>query len=226
MEENSNLTAERSLEIITEQIERSRQAVSKYTGWSLFVAGFCTMGISVVIAIINIVAVNAGIFFPFGHLLWALLPVVIWCFIRNAHKENEHVPVNFIGTLVNKIWWTFAVFAFGIYVFGSIVSCMVSMFYSPIEVGVMFSISPIIILLMTMTISITGHVLKKHWMVWFGITGSLLFVIISIVAGFLLSRFCTPQTVALWSYVAPCLYIFICAFVGLTLPGWLLKKQK
>ena len=44
MEEKNNMTAERSLEIITEQIERSRQVVAKDTGLSLYVAGLCTMG--------------------------------------------------------------------------------------------------------------------------------------------------------------------------------------
>jgi len=39
MEENNNMTAECSLEIITAQIERSRQVVGKDTGLSLYVAG-------------------------------------------------------------------------------------------------------------------------------------------------------------------------------------------
>ena len=45
MEEKNTMTAERSLEIITEQIERSRQVVAKDTGRSLYVSGLCTMGI-------------------------------------------------------------------------------------------------------------------------------------------------------------------------------------
>ena len=45
MEEKNNMTAERSLEIITEQIERSRQMVAKKTGHSLYIAGICMMGI-------------------------------------------------------------------------------------------------------------------------------------------------------------------------------------
>ena len=45
MEENKNLTAERSLEIITAQIERSRKTVSKDAGLSLFIAGLCIIGI-------------------------------------------------------------------------------------------------------------------------------------------------------------------------------------
>ena len=39
MEENINMTAERSLEIITKQIESSRKAVAQDVGMSLFIAG-------------------------------------------------------------------------------------------------------------------------------------------------------------------------------------------
>ena len=41
-----NMTAERSLEIITEQIAQSRKAVSKDVGQSLYVSGLCTMGMA------------------------------------------------------------------------------------------------------------------------------------------------------------------------------------
>ena len=51
MEEKNNMTAERSLEIITEQIERSRQMVAKKTGQSLYIAGLCIMGLALIIGI-------------------------------------------------------------------------------------------------------------------------------------------------------------------------------
>ena len=44
MEETKNMTAERSLQIITEQIAQSRKAVSKDVGRSLYVLGLCGMG--------------------------------------------------------------------------------------------------------------------------------------------------------------------------------------
>ena len=45
MEDNNILTAERSLEIITEQIERSRKSVSEDVGMSLFISGLCIIGV-------------------------------------------------------------------------------------------------------------------------------------------------------------------------------------
>ncbi len=65
MEENMELTAERSLEIITEQIEKSRQAVSKDTGQWLFVSGLTTMLMSVIVASVNLLTRM-----PIAHLLW------------------------------------------------------------------------------------------------------------------------------------------------------------
>ncbi len=58
MEENSNMTAERSLEIITKQIELSRRVVSKTTGQSLYISGICIMCTAVLVAVINIVTMS------------------------------------------------------------------------------------------------------------------------------------------------------------------------
>ena len=119
MEENSNMTAERSLEIITEQIAQSRKTVSKDVGQSLCVSGLCTMGMAVVVTVINIVAGNNG-FTPFGHWLWMLLPIIIWLFMRNMHKGDAHAPVNFVGALVGKTWWTFAVVGLSYFLLGNL----------------------------------------------------------------------------------------------------------
>ena len=51
MEENSKMTAERSLEIITEQIERSRQIVAKDTGKLLFISGLSTIGMAILVGL-------------------------------------------------------------------------------------------------------------------------------------------------------------------------------
>ena len=105
MEETMNLTAERSLEIITEQIAQSRKAVSKDVGQSLYVLGLYTMGMAVVVSLINYFSLT-----PLGHLLWLVLPFIIWWVLRN-NKERVNAPVNLVGTLVSKTWWTFAVLA-------------------------------------------------------------------------------------------------------------------
>jgi len=68
MEENSNMTAERSLEIITEQIERSRKEVGKDTGLSLYVSGICTMGMALLIGILIYLTSNTAWYRQHGRL--------------------------------------------------------------------------------------------------------------------------------------------------------------
>lgn len=64
MEENRDLTAERSIEIIRTTIEQNRTNISKDLGWSMYIAGLSTMLLSVVVAVINYFCVT-----PLGHLL-------------------------------------------------------------------------------------------------------------------------------------------------------------
>ena len=77
MEENMELTAERSLEIITEQIEKSRQAVSKDMGQWLFVTGLITMLMAVIVASVNWLTLT-----PLAHLLWFAFPLIIWLVMK------------------------------------------------------------------------------------------------------------------------------------------------
>ena len=228
MEENSNMTAERSLEIITEQIAQSRKTVSKDVGQSLCVSGLCTMGMAVVVTVINIVAGNNG-FTPFGHWLWMVLPIIIWLFMRNIHKGDAHTPVNFVGALVGKTWWTFAVVGLSYFLLGNLFNFIMARLLSPQEFIISsIRIMPVIMLLMAMAVSITGHILKIHWLVWFGIIGGLAVGIgssIDIVSS-ILGRLCPLSTVAAWHFIQPCPSVFLFALVGLTLPGWMLKKQK
>lgn len=73
MEANNNMTAERSLEIITAQIAQSRKDVSKDVGLSLYIAGLCTMGTAIIIGTCTLLT-NNGLF----YLLYFALPFVIW----------------------------------------------------------------------------------------------------------------------------------------------------
>ena len=89
------LTAKRSLEIITEQIEKSRQAVSKDTGRWLFVTGLIAMIMSVIVASINILTLS-----PLAHLLWFALPVVIWLVMKYINQNYMYeIPLEKIASI-------------------------------------------------------------------------------------------------------------------------------
>ena len=224
MEENSNMTAERSLEIITEQIERSRQEVAKDTGLTLYVAGICTMGMAILIGILIFITAN-----PAFYLLYIALPVIIYFADRYAKRNNPKVPASFVGTMVDKTWQTFGIFVLSFFVFVNLYNFFMGRTESP-EVYVRLAIHPfrIILLLMGMAITINGYTLKSRWMVWCGIIGG--------IGGFIWESFYVTQTIVgrLFSLsdfmgiangLIPGIIIAILAFIGLTLPGMKLKNK-
>ena len=227
MEENKNLTAERSLEIITEQIEQSRRTVSQSTGQALYVSGLCTVAMSGIVAIVNYVSKT-----PLGHLLWLLLPVIIWLALRNIFKNRRHEPANFVGSLVGKIWWTYCIFTLVFFVITILWNLIGARLLSPAQMafyGDGTAIAPTIMLLMGMAVTMTGHVLRSRWLVVFGIVGGLFMfawegfgigkaILVNLTGKSYNELFVSSTTLT-------CLSVLLFAFVGLVIPGMMLKKQ-
>ena len=226
MEEKTNMTAERSLEIITEQIERSRQVVAKDTGLSLYIAGLCTMGMAILIGILIYLSANTA-----WYLLYVLLPVVIICAYRYAKRGKPKVPASLVGSMVDKTWQTFGIFVFSYFVLGILYNALMVRLEEP-EVFARLAIHPlrVVLLLMGMAITINGYTLKSRWMVWCGIIGG--------IGGYFWESFYVTQTIVghLYSYVdenyvgvahglIPGIMVAILAFIGLTLPGLKLKNR-
>ena len=224
MEEKNNLTAERSLEIIRESIERSRQLVSKSTGQSLYIAGNCMMAISAIIAIIIHLTES-----PLGHLLWFVLPLII-VLTQKYNKQDVNAPVSFIGTLVGKTWWTFATFTLLFFLVTIVWNSVLPRFYSPdLYVVMRMKITPIIVLMMGMTVSITGYIIRSRWLVVFGIIagiGTFVWEWSGIGSGILFRLSGgTPYEIGVRAAILPCLTFCLFAFFGLTIPGYMLKRQ-
>lgn len=226
MEANNNMTAERSLEIITAQIAQSRKDVSKDVGLSLYIAGLCTMGTAIIIGTCTLLT-NNGIF----YLLYFALPFVIWGASHYVKRNQAPVPSSFIGSMVARTWLTFAIFALSFFVFANLFDHLVARTSSP-DVAVRLMIQPFrtILLLMGMCVTITGYILKSRWLVWCGIIGG--------IGGFIWESFNVTGT--LFSRIAddisnysgvvqgliPGIIVALFAFIGLTLPGLMLKRQK
>ncbi len=223
MEETNNMTAERSLKIITEQIEQSRKEVSKEMGQSLFVAGLCTMGMALLIALCHILTGN-----PIFYLLYYTMPIVILAISRYLKRGQAPVPSSFVGTMVNKAWHTFAIFGLSFFVFAELFNILM-VHTESVEVYSRLLIRPfrIILILMGMCITITGYILKSKWLVWCGIIGGIGGYFWETFGGLaLLSRSCSVETALSLQKLDAGIIIAIFAFVGLTLPGLMLKKQK
>ena len=227
MEENINLTAERSLEIITEQITRSRQVVAKDTGESLYISGICTMGMALLIGLCIFLTGRMDF-----YLLYMVLPVVIYFADRYAKRNKPKVPASFVGYMVDKTWQTFGIFALSFFVFGILYNYLMRQTETT-EVYLRLMVHPfrIILLLMGMAITINGYILKSRWMVVCGVIGG--------IGGFVWESFYVTQTLVGWlgnfadgNYMGlvagmiPGFIIALFAFIGLLLPGMMLKRQK
>lgn len=224
MEEKENMTAERSLEIITEQIERSRQVVAKDTGLSLYVSGLCTMGMAILIGILIYFTSNMA-----WYLMYVLLPIVIFAADRYAKRGKPKAPASLVGSIVDKTWQTFGIFVLSYFLLGILYNMLMAHFGTP-DTYVRLAIHPlrVILLLMGMAITINGYTLKSRWMVWCGIIGG--------IGGYFWESFYVSQTIAgrlftineytgIANGLIPAIMIAILAFIGLTLPGMKLKNK-
>ena len=158
MEENNNMTAERSLEIITEQIERSQRTITKNAALPLMWWGVCVIVFAPLVAYLW---KNHG--GPIWNTLWAVMWII--GFIGNwiIDKKKETVPSTFIIKTIDHVWSTFGLFCGSI----SIFFCLVGTGVLPLKLVIpneyLFScITSIISLCFGMSTSITGRIVKNR----------------------------------------------------------------
>ena len=224
MEETMNLTAERSLEIITEQIERSRKSVAEDAGMTLLISGLCIVGVAIIVSIGALLTHN-WVF----YLLYMLIPIFIWAIERHVKRNKPKVPASVISNMVDKTWQTFGIFVVAFFVLSILFNNL--MFYDAqvadnMQVYFQNRINPvrIILLLMGMAVTINGYILKSKWMVWCGIIGGL--------GGFFWEAFRITDTLAARTdlpalyTITPNLMMAVFTFIGLTLPGWMIIRNK
>ena len=118
MEEKTNMTAERSLEIIRESIERSQRTIAKNSGLPLMWWGACVM---VFALLIEYLWKNHG--GPAWHLLWFVMWVVGYIGNRVIDKKKEAVPTTFVGKTIGHVWGTFGIFCGGIGLILGLIGC-------------------------------------------------------------------------------------------------------
>lgn len=224
MEENMDLTAERSLEIITEQIERSRKSVSEDVGMTLLISGICIVGVAIIVTIGTLLT-NNWLF----YLLYMLIPIFIWAIERYVKRNKPKVPASIISNMVDKTWQTFGIFVVPFFVLTILFNNLMlhdALSLDNMQVYFQNRIDPVrvILLMMGMAVTINGYILKNRWMTWCGIIGGL--------GGFFWEAFHVTQTLACWldmnilNAITPNLLMAVFPFIGLTLPGWMIVKYQ
>ena len=168
------------------------------------------------------------------HLLYVLVPVLVIGIERYVKRNKPKVPDSIISTMVDKTWQTFGIFVltfFILYIHFNKLMIHDALVADNMQVYFQNRISPvrIILLMMGMAVTINGYTLKSKWMVWCGIIGG--------IGGFFWEAFCVTQTLIARSglpleyygdagVIAPNLIMAVFTFIGLTLPGWMLKRQQ
>ena len=156
MEDNKNMTAERSLEIIRESIERSQKDVTRSTARSMLISGLATIVMSALIGIIC-VCTKSGT----AHLLWFLMPIVIWIGLRLQYRNSVPAPKSYVGMLVGKVWKVFAIVVLTLF------ACQILWLFFCVRIvndiqsleAVHLLSTQLILLLMGCAIATTGYVL-------------------------------------------------------------------
>ena len=158
MEENSNLTAERSLEIIRESIERSQRTITRNSALPMIWWGVCVVIFSFIIAYLW---KNHG--GPTWNALWAVMWLVGYVGNWMIDKKNETVPTTFVGKSISYVWTTFGIFCGGI----GFMFCFIGNGILPLElimpkVYAFGCITSVISLCFGMGTTITGLIIRNR----------------------------------------------------------------
>ena len=80
---------------------------------------------------------------------------------------------------------------------------------------------------MGMAITITGYILKQRWLIWCGIIGGVggFFLETVGVSSFFISRLGSIEVMCYLYELLSSIIIVLFGFVGLFLPGYIIKKQ-
>ena len=158
MEVDNNLTAERSLEIIRESIERSQRTINKNSALPLIWWGGCVVVFSLFIAYLW---KNHG--GPVWNMLWAVLWLIGYAGNWMIDKRRESVPTTFVGKIVSYVWSTFGIFCCGIgMIFGFIGCGVLPMELIMTKVYVFGCITSVISLCFGMGTTIMGLVIRNR----------------------------------------------------------------
>ena len=205
METTNEMTAERSLEIISRTIEQSRRSMEKNAGMPMVIWG----------VLVALTALIVGHLWQHnGDPVWNFLWGVFWIFGLIAEKllvrHKEKVPVSFVGKTISHVWLTFGIFCMFIGLGLGLVAG--GFFHLPISVPhtrLFVPVTSFIIAMFGLGSAITGFILRNYWIVGCGL--------VSGVIGFYVALICPGASQMV---VLACVSV-----VGLVIPGIIVNLQ-
>lgn len=106
MENNEKLSAERSLKIISEAIERNRNEIMRNAGMPMIFWGLLTCITSVAVWLLWQATDN-----PSWNVLWFLMAVTGWFVMAVKSRKYKKKPSNFFSRVLRISWISFGLFA-------------------------------------------------------------------------------------------------------------------
>ncbi len=155
--EEKNLTAEQSLEIIRESIERSQRTMAKKSALPMLWWGGCVIILALVISYFW---KNHGGYMNFlWILIWPLGYVGEWL----IGKKQEAIPTPFVGKVIGQVWGTLGICCGGIGILlGLIGGGFLPMKWIEPSVFVLGSITSLFSLCFGISTTITGSVIQNR----------------------------------------------------------------
>jgi hypothetical protein len=208
MEEKTNMTAERSLEIIRQSIENSQRTITKNSSLSLTWWGLCVVVFSLIIAYLW---QNHG--GPVWNWLWAVMWGIGYLGNRAIDMRKEKIPSTFVGKTIGNVWGTFGIFCGGLGLILGLIGTGVipasKVLPDSANMHLYLNITSIISLCFGIASTITGLILKNR-----------IIQICGLIAGFggFFGALHYPWAEQLYVMAAV-------AFIGLIVPGLLIYFQ-
>lgn len=165
MENNSELTAERSLEIIKKQIEQSRKTIEKNSGMPMVIWGALVCVTALIVGHLWRVTENAN-----WNLLWFVMAIIGWGYMvwTSRKEKSNRMPKTFVSQVIGNVWFAFGIFAS---ILPILMFVIAPLFADSHVLG--YGYTPLIIVLLGLATTATGMILKSGWMTAGSIIGGL-----------------------------------------------------
>jgi hypothetical protein len=150
----NNFSAENSLRLITETIERSRRTMAKNSGKPMILWGTL---VAVTAVIIYFLWAKTGN--PIWNLLWFAMSAIGGVCTYVMGRDREKVPATEINRILGKVWMWFGIFATGFYVMLWVVACI--RYAANMDGIVRVDMTMLILMMMGLCGAISGSVMNQ-----------------------------------------------------------------
>lgn len=143
--ENQNLSAERSLQLISEMIEKNRKDLEKDAGNPMILWGSITALISVAVWLLIVKTGN-----PAWNFLWFSIPLIGYPIAFFLNRDSEKRASTYLDRIIGWVWTVFGIVSICL----SVTACF-------IFTDILPSLTPMILISLGICTSITGFAMNN-----------------------------------------------------------------